>query len=39
MAELASTMVGLDAERVQVGTSLHDLMDTIRGAPKEFQKG
>ena len=38
MAELASIMVGLDEVRVQVETTLHDLMDTIRDAPKEFQK-
>ena len=38
MAELASTMADLDAVRVQVGTKLHDLMETNRDAPKEFIK-
>lgn len=38
MAELASTMAGLDAVRVQVGTKLHDLMEIIRDAPNEFRK-
>ena len=38
MAEFASTIVGLVAVGVQVGTCLHDLVDAIRDAPKEFQK-
>ena len=37
MAGLASTIVGLVAVGVQVGTCLHDLVDAIRDAPKEFQ--
>ena len=38
MAELASTIVGVVAVGVQVGTCLHGLVDTIRDAPKEFQR-
>ena len=35
---LTSAMAGLDGEGVQVGTTLHDLMDTISDAPKEYHK-
>ncbi len=31
-------MVGLDVVGLQVGTTLHEFMDTISDAPKTFQQ-
>lgn len=38
MTDSANTMAGFDALQVQVGPTLHDLMDTIRDARRAYPK-